>query len=333
MPRHMPVASRSGPAGVWRSVHEIADPEQFGEAVAGASLRAEFLGGSGLAARIERFIGTDWAMDFFESGIKARVCGPLLSGWASFCLILRAGESRWYGIAAEDGWLLCNPPGTPIDGTITPGFRGVSIAVPQAVWSSCLSQSRDRESQSFSVVRLPRGTAPRLLRDLQELHRCLSLRTEQCGECQTPARLGANLARRVAQIACEASDAAPPPKHSTRNRFRLARRAESWMRDHLAENPDIPALCCALGTSRRELEYAFHSAFGQSPRAYLESIRLNAVRTALHSTSATVPVSAIAMGYGFHHLGRFSTRFKSFFGENPSRVCRRDDASRSRRHS
>lgn len=320
----MDATPRLGPVGVWCSVHEIQDPEHFSQAVTGATLRAEFLGKTGTVAKIERFVGATWAMDFFESGVKARVCGPLIPGWASFCFIISARQSRWYGLEAEDGWLLCNPPGTPIDGTITSGFSGVSVAVPQDVWARCHALSRSEGQQSFNALRLPVDTATRIQSELREMHRCLNQPREQCGTCLSPSLWGETVARQVAEIAAETTAMKSPYKDSSRNRFRLARRAESWIHDHLTENSDIPRICHALGTSRRELEYAFQTAFGDTPRAYLESIRLNAVRRALKATPSSMPISEVATGFGFYHLGRFSGRFKKLFGESPSQIVRND---------
>ena len=316
-------AERRRPRGFWHSLHEIAEPEEFSSAVAGATLRADFLGARVAAARIERFFGSDWAMDFFESGLKARVSGPLVPGWTSLCLILKACGSRWYGAEANDGWLLCNPPGIPIEGTISPGFRGVSFAVPQEVWAECRhdGQTPSDDRSGFHAVRLPRESLALILRELGETRRCLSLPREACLACRAPAAMGSRLAREVATLACRVAVPAAPPRDSARNRFRLARRAELWMRANAPDNPGIPALCRELGTSRRELEYAFRSAFDQSPRAHMESLRLNAARAALRAAPPGASVSAIAVACGFHHLGRFSVRFKSLFGESPSAVA------------
>lgn len=320
----MDAALRSARAGVWKSLHEIAEPEQFSDAVAGATLRADFLSARRMAARIERCVAADWALDFFEAGVAARISGPLMPGWASLCLPLRAGGSRWYGELAEDGQLLCNPPDVPIEGAITPGFAGLSVAVPRQVWEDCWAVGRGRGAgrREFRAIRLPPESRRRILAELRTVQRCLSAPEGRCLECATPARLGASLARELITLAGENADDSTPPRDSTRNRYRLARRAEAWMRDHLADHAGVPDLCRALGTSRRELEYAFRCAFAQSPRAFLESLRLNAVRHALRRSPPGATVSAIAIEHGFHHFGRFAERFKRRFGETPSSVRR-----------
>jgi transcriptional regulator GlxA family with amidase domain len=70
--------------------------------------------------------------------------------------------------------------------------------------------------------------------------------------------------------------------------------------------------------SRRELEYAFRTVFDESPRAYLQSLRLNAIRRALRSTRTCEPVTRIAFDHGVTHLGRFSAQYRRLFGELPS---------------
>ncbi|RYD48861.1 MAG: helix-turn-helix domain-containing protein [Verrucomicrobiaceae bacterium] len=112
---------------------------------------------------------------------------------------------------------------------------------------------------------------------------------------------------------------------SLRNRARLARRAEAWMRDHLADAVQVPDLCLALHVSRRELEYAFRSVFDQSPREHLEALRLNAIlRALLHrdSDGSRNTIITIAYAHGVRHLGRFAATYRSLFGEKPSETRR-----------
>jgi len=75
-------------------------------------------------------------------------------------------------------------------------------------------------------------------------------------------------------------------KAVTTNRTRLARRAECWMRENLAEDVRMPDLCTVLRVSRRELEYAFRTTYDQSPRDYLHTLRLHAVRRTLLAREA-----------------------------------------------
>lgn len=95
------------------------------------------------------------------------------------------------------------------------------------------------------------------------------------------------------------------------------------MREHLGEFLPISAACLALRVSRRELEYAFRSSFDTSPRSFLHSLRLNAIRRALqNNTGDRATVSEIALNHGVAHFGRFSAQYRALFGENPSETRR-----------
>jgi transcriptional regulator GlxA family with amidase domain len=138
------------------------------------------------------------------------------------------------------------------------------------------------------------------------------------------AREASSFATQMAIIAWELSATGAAPRDSVRNRARLARRAEGWMRDHLAEPITIPDICLAMRVSRRELEYAFRNEFDESPRSCLEALRLNSIRRALQTDDDhTKPLGRIAVDHGMTHLGRFAARYRTMYGEAPSQTrCR-----------
>ena len=92
------------------------------------------------------------------------------------------------------------------------------------------------------------------------------------------------------------------------------------MRHQLGESLQILDLCAALRVSRRELEYAFRSTFDQSPRDFLQALRLNAIRRELRVSDA--PIIDIAFQHGMSHLGRFAASYRHLFGEKPSQTVR-----------
>ncbi|NDY91239.1 helix-turn-helix domain-containing protein [Ideonella livida] len=82
------------------------------------------------------------------------------------------------------------------------------------------------------------------------------------------------------------------------------------------------ALCQALGTSVRNLAYAFQTVLGLSPLAWLRVVRLGEARRTLRRMAAgqEAPQSiyAVATRHGFWHLGRFAVEYRQQFGERPS---------------
>ncbi len=302
-------------------VYRLFDPGEFGCAVAGATLQVDFLAKQVSAASIERFACEDWALDTYDAGVKARMYGPLLPGRVALCLMLRDGVSSQYGLDLGEGCLLCNPPGVPIDGFIAPGFRAVATSVPLWVWEECrrLAGCAAEELLGFQVIPLPPGVYAELRGMHAEAWRCL--RGVDAG-CLAPEVAGLRLSRALATAAWEHVARQRQIAWSPRNRFRLARRAEVLMRERLGEALCVPNVCLALGVSRRELEYAFQTAFGESPRAFLESLRMGAARAALRRGGEARSVTEVALECGFSHLGRFSTRYRALFGERPSETGR-----------
>lgn len=92
----------------------------------------------------------------------------------------------------------------------------------------------------------------------------------------------------------------------------------------LYENNDqcysIEDLCQITYTSRRTLQNCFEMITGQSPALFLKTIKLNAVRRALHNSNENACISNIASNWGFWHLSQFSMDYKRLFGESPSQT-------------
>jgi AraC family ethanolamine operon transcriptional activator len=113
----------------------------------------------------------------------------------------------------------------------------------------------------------------------------------------------------------------PPPLAERVRAFQTCRAARAFVEDRLAADnvPTIVDICSTVGVSERTLQYAFRAYVHMSPLAYLRMCRLNRVRKALlASDPQTTTVTAVAMRYGFLHLGRFSVDYKRAFDEAPS---------------
>jgi AraC family ethanolamine operon transcriptional activator len=103
----------------------------------------------------------------------------------------------------------------------------------------------------------------------------------------------------------------------------LARRAEAWLRQNLAQPPSIPALCAALGAGERTLHEAFRVHLDTTPKAYLKALRLNAARHDLLENADHTRVTDVALDWGFLHFGWFSQDYRRLFGETPSQTLKR----------
>lgn len=304
-------------------MHRLSDPEQFGIAISGAHLAADFLAPQKAPTLVEQFQTPGWTLDFHEAHVKARVFAPLPSGWASLGLMRSPAASSWHGFAARQGALMCIPPGEAIDGCITPGFACLAVNVPGTVWERCRLLAGIGRSAFGSVAafHLPPPLYTRIERHLRATRHLLRTATTSPHLAAFAARDAADFAAHMVTSAWELSATAEPRRDSLRNRTRLARRAETWMRDHLAVPMRISDVCLALRVSRRELEYAFRTAFDHSPRDFLQALRLNAIRHALRRAEA--PLIQVALDHGVTHLSRFAAQYRGLFGERPSGTMRR----------
>lgn len=88
--------------------------------------------------------------------------------------------------------------------------------------------------------------------------------------------------------------------------------------------PSIDEMCAATFVCRRKLWDVFHERYGTSPARFLRSWGLAQARARLKAADpATTTVLDVANNLGFHHAGRFASRYTRMFGEQPSETLRR----------
>jgi AraC-like DNA-binding protein len=87
--------------------------------------------------------------------------------------------------------------------------------------------------------------------------------------------------------------------------------------------PSMEELCAATFVCRRKLWDAFDERYGTSPARFLRTWGLAQARERLlEADPRATTVLDVANGLGFHHAGRFASRYRQMFGEPPSRTLR-----------
>lgn len=110
---------------------------------------------------------------------------------------------------------------------------------------------------------------------------------------------------------------------ASRNHTKIIRRLEEFLIQNLFQPLYLADICAATGTSEAILRACCQEQFGMGPVRYLWSRRMHLVRRALLlATSETATVTQTALDHGFWELGRFSTQYRSLFGEAPSATLR-----------
>jgi len=96
------------------------------------------------------------------------------------------------------------------------------------------------------------------------------------------------------------------------------KRAEDYMRAHLADVASVEEIARVVGVSPRALFYAFRQTYDQPPMSYLRELRLKAVHAELKSGDpATTRLTDVAMRWGFAHYGHFASHYRRRFGVRP----------------
>ena len=104
----------------------------------------------------------------------------------------------------------------------------------------------------------------------------------------------------------------------------FVRRVERYIDDNAHEPLTIGGLAECSGVSARSLFAGFRKYRGTTPMQYLKQVRLNRVREALlRGGPDCMTVTAVAMRWGFAHLGHFTVDYRRAFGETPSATLRR----------
>jgi AraC family transcriptional regulator, ethanolamine operon transcriptional activator len=124
-------------------------------------------------------------------------------------------------------------------------------------------------------------------------------------------------------------DPSPVDVDSTTRRATATRRvavrlALEFIHARLSGPLPLSELCRHSRLKVRTLETGFREVTGLTPIAYIRSLRLNAVRRALHHVPAHErSISEIALDNGFWHLSQFAADYRKLFGETPISTRRR----------
>jgi len=106
-------------------------------------------------------------------------------------------------------------------------------------------------------------------------------------------------------------------------RQQIVRRAEEYLRAHLAEPFSLSGLADATGVGPRQVQYHFRKIYGLTPLAWFRSRKLARIREELKRRGRSeTRVTDVAMSWGCYRLGRFSREYRNLFGESPSETLR-----------
>ena len=106
---------------------------------------------------------------------------------------------------------------------------------------------------------------------------------------------------------------------------RQVRRAEAFIMANLAQAIALEDIARAAGVSMRGLQQGFRDHRDTTPMAFLRDARLERAHRDLQSAAPGCNVTAVALRWGFAHLGRFAQIYRARYGCSPGQTL---DAAR-----
>lgn len=295
------------------------DPEQLKEFAVGWNLDPIQIEAGRYLGRIRGAHIRSVQLGLSEHSLGTRIGGSAPAGTVVLALRLPSPcPTAFRGRRLEAHEMAVIHTGEEIDSLHAGASQILTVALQQSL-ADAFAHRRDCDSfQSLFpherlVSRSPRGfaaTGRRLLRLLDEI--------PMHGPAFADAAAGQCFERRlIATLFAEVQfHRVGPPDTQPRH---CAKQAESYLRRHPRQALDLPPLCRQLEITPRALQLSFHKTFGLSMKSYAQAQRFNGARRELLASHPAIDsVKAVAMGWGFRHLGRFAADYLRWFGECPS---------------
>ena len=312
------------------TVVEIDDPTRAGEGVEVLDLDAVQLASAPFRARrvVVRLDGGVVIHQSTNHRVRTRTKAQL--GLVAFVTFGPETKGTVNGLPIRPDLTLAVEAETEVVFVPESGYESIALLLPTADFRRHL-RARQREGD----LRLPRGVEA-LQTDVAMARRLFDW-GKRLGELATrqPAlfndRKEARVAARVEMVETLLSTlgsarALEPARAARGHRSQalIVKKAEEYALAHTHDHVHVGDLCRAASVSERALQYAFKDVVGVTPVAYLIRLRLHRVRQALLAAGrGSTTVSAVALDWGFWHLGEFSRAYKECFGELPSETLRR----------
>jgi AraC-like DNA-binding protein len=245
--------------------------------------------------------------------------------------VVQGGETATY--AAESGNILS--PGMAADIELGDGFQGLLVGVPVSLVERALAVQCGRAvaAPRFALAvdyRGERGPAAEVARLVRFLADEADRGSALVSVPAIAARLEEALVHAMLQLP---HDGAQPAGKVAAFALDMVRRVEDYLAAHAADPVTLSELAQVAGAGIRTVQAAFHRHRGYAPMAFLRARRFDLARARLASDDVAT-IAEIAFDCGFTHLGRFSTAYRTRFGERPTDTrLRRSGAGSSARRA
>lgn len=216
-------------------------------------------------------------------------------------------------------------PGATVSGISGPGTHSVVISLEKTFFDSVLSNCYPKIKYGLmipesGIIKKSQSDAQTLRQTTKQMLSVMQASPSILLKTSPLKNLRQSMAEMIA-VQIHQAFCLPEEKKtvSLSHRFSIVQHACEFIYQQPERQLSISDLCRETGVSRRTLEYSFRECIGQSPNAYLRSIKLNGIRRALLSSeNADKSIGDIAAEWGVWHLSRFAHYYKNQFHELPS---------------
>ena len=308
--------------------HIIRDADSYGAVLSDADIEISQIEPGCLSGRHLRLGLPGGQFSYVETSLALRGNGTFSNRWTLSVVLESTTRSRQHGIEVRPGSLVIHRPNVEHDAVYGRDFKVTCFSVDDQVLTKHLRhlhpQVQDAMLQPWSVFEPP----------LDSRHETIELFAEAAAIIRFDPQVRHSrhaMARFEEELVYDFLGAVEQqfPAHSIGVDERAAamvRRIDEDERKSRLVSLSVAELCAAYEMPRRTLNRAFQNALGMGPATYLRRVRLNGARRALRRRSAhSTTVSAVALEFGFWHLGRFAEQYNKLFGESPHETLRRAD--------
>ena len=256
-----------------------------------------------------------------DEGLPRVLLGTVSSTRAIFGFLTDAGQSPTYhcGTRVSSDVLIVN--NSDVMHRRTDGAsRWGSLSLAREDLRSASKTLCGRELDASALACLVRPNPDQMAR-LRYLHQQLGQLAEESLESLTHAEVVRAIENEIIHVLVRCLDENSPvtTTHAGRNHAKIIRRLEEFLAENVLQPLYLAEICAATGASESSLRACCQEHLGMGPVRYLWLRRMHLVRRALLlATPGASTVTQIAMDHGFWELGRFSTQYRSFFGEPAS---------------
>ena len=294
---------------------KFTDCDEWCESAAGWNLHFQQLDGGALEAVMNRALSPELVVQHVSLSRRFHQAGAAPDGLLTFGIPGDHRLVRWFDRDRSQSGMMNFNRSNGFDCVSEPGFTAHTFSIPSAPYfEDCralgASDTEMNLLESQGMLALADDECQRLARLGSALMRCAA--SKGPGEAGAP-ELAADI-RCLLAMALVRSDERGGLRARALRQYAVDKALEAiHANDGLIS---VPEVCKVAAASGRSLSRGFRERFGLSTKQYMVATRLSAARREL--LAGEMSVTDAASQYGFWHLGRFSSDYKTMFGELPS---------------